>query len=35
MEFLKSIQCDTAQGYFFHRPLSPEEMTVILQVDRV
>jgi diguanylate cyclase (GGDEF)-like protein len=33
MEFLRSIQCDTAQGYFFHRPLSPEDLAAILRDD--
>lgn len=31
MEFLRSIQCDTAQGYFFHRPLPPEDITAIFR----
>ncbi|MGA0198124.1 MAG: EAL domain-containing protein [Prochlorotrichaceae cyanobacterium] len=34
MEFLKSIDCDTAQGYFFHRPLLPEDITAIFQAGQ-
>lgn len=29
-QFLQSIGCDLAQGYFFYRPLPPEEFTKLL-----
>lgn len=31
LEFLKSERCNQAQGYYFNRPLPPEEITVLYQ----
>jgi diguanylate cyclase (GGDEF)-like protein len=30
LDFLRSIQCDSAQGYFFSKPLPPEEIAKLL-----
>ena len=34
MEFLKSVKCDTAQGYLFHHPMPPEDLDVIFEKIR-
>ncbi|MBD0334102.1 MAG: EAL domain-containing protein [Cyanobacteria bacterium Co-bin13] len=31
LDFLKSIQCETAQGFFFYRPISADEATRLLE----
>ncbi|MGA1624839.1 MAG: putative bifunctional diguanylate cyclase/phosphodiesterase [Prochlorothrix sp.] len=33
-QFLRSIRCHTAQGFLFHRPITAEEVTRILQTAR-
>ena len=30
LEFLKSIHCDCAQGFFFHKPLPADQMGALL-----
>lgn len=32
LDFLKSINCEDVQGFFFHRPLSSDKATEILQI---
>ena len=33
VEFLKSIHCDCAQGFFFHKPLPAEQVNELLRVQ--
>jgi len=31
LEFLRSLNCNYVQGFYFHRPLKPEQITVLLR----
>jgi diguanylate cyclase (GGDEF)-like protein len=35
LKFLRSQRCDTAQGYFLHRPLPEAEVAAVLQLNRI
>ena len=35
VQFLRAIQCDFAQGYYFSRPLSPEAIASLLRGNRI
>lgn len=35
VQFLRAIQCDFAQGYYFSRPLSPEAIAPLLRGDQI
>ena len=30
LEFLQSVGCDMIQGYYFYKPMSPEEFAALL-----
>ena len=34
LEFLRGVNCDTAQGFYFSRPIPKDEFTAMLQKDR-
>jgi EAL domain-containing protein (putative c-di-GMP-specific phosphodiesterase class I) len=35
LKFLRAHHCDSAQGYFLHRPLPEAEVTQVLELNRL
>jgi EAL domain-containing protein (putative c-di-GMP-specific phosphodiesterase class I) len=35
LKFLRAQRCDTAQGYFLHRPLPADAVAVVLEKNRL